>query len=171
MAIVPSADAGLRARVRGATILLLRDPSASSRTLEQEARRLIPTSTVPVVVHSRVDVAVSTGAYGVHLPEEEMSVEEARRLFAKGLLGRSVHSVEAAREAEQQGADYVLFGPVFPTSSHPDVPPVGLDALREVADAVKIPVLAVGGVDPSLEPSCRKAGAAGFAAITYFVGR
>jgi thiamine-phosphate pyrophosphorylase len=170
MAIVPNADAGLRARVRGATILQLRDPEASARTIEREARRLIPTTTVPVIVSSRIDVALATKAYGVHLPERDVSVADARRLLPKGLIGRSVHSVEAAQEAERQGADYVVFGPVFPTTSHP-ASPVGLDALKEVAGSVKIPVLAIGGVEPALEETCWKAGAAGFAAISYFQAR
>jgi thiamine-phosphate pyrophosphorylase len=170
MAIVPNADAGLRARVRGATILQLRDPEASVRTIEREARRLIPTTTVPVIVSSRIDVALATKAYGVHLPERDVSVAEARRLLPKGLIGRSVHSVEAAQEAERQGADYLVFGPVFPSTSHP-ASPVGLDALREVAGSVKIPVLAIGGVEPALEETCWKAGAAGFAAISYFQAR
>jgi thiamine-phosphate diphosphorylase len=170
MAIVPNADAGLRARVRGATILQLRDPEASARTIEREARRLIPTTTVPVIVSSRIDVALATKAYGVHLPERDVSVAEARRLLPKSLIGRSVHSVEAAQEAERQGADYVVFGPVFPTTSHP-ASPVGLDALKEVAGSVKIPVLAIGGVEPALEETCWKAGAAGFAAISYFQAR
>jgi thiamine-phosphate diphosphorylase len=170
MAIVPNADAGLRARVRGATILQLRDPGASVRTIEREARRLIPTTTVPVIVSSRIDVALATKAYGVHLPERDVSVAEARRLLPKSLIGRSVHSVEAAQEAERQGADYVVFGPVFPSTSHP-ASPVGLDALKEVAGSVKIPVLAIGGVEPALEETCWKAGAAGFAAISYFQAR
>ena len=168
---MPDGNAGLRARVRGATIIQLRDPAASARRLEREARRLIPTATVPVIVNSRIDVALATKAYGVHLPERDVPVAEARRLLPKGLIGRSVHSVEAAQEAESQGADYVVFGPVFPTVSHPEATPVGLDALREVAEAVKIPVLAVGGMEPALEESCWKAGAAGFAAIAYFRGR
>jgi thiamine-phosphate pyrophosphorylase len=171
MAIVPNADAGLRARVKGATILQLRDPEASVRTLEREARRLIPTATVPVIVSSRVDVALATRAYGVHLPERDVPVAEARKLLPKGLIGRSVHSVEAAQEAEEESADYLVFGPVFPTISHPRASPVGLDALRDVAGSVKIPVLAIGGVEPALEESCWKAGAAGFAAISYFQAR
>ena len=64
-----------------------------------------------------------------------------------------------------------MFGPVFPTVTHPDARPVGLDALREVAESVGIPVLAIGGVEPALEESCWKAGAAGFAAIAYFQSR
>ena len=171
MAIVPNADVGLRARVKGATILQLRDPTASVRDLEREARRLIPTSTVPVIVSSRIDVALATKAYGVHLPERDVAVAEARRLLPKALIGRSVHSVEAAQEAEAQSADYVVFGPVFPTVSHPRATPVGLDALGEVARSVKIPVLAIGGVEPALEESCWKAGAAGFAAIAYYQAR
>src|SRR5437588_231056 len=83
-------DAGLRARVKGATVLQLRDPGASVRTLEREARRLIPTATVPVIISSRIDVALATKAYGVHLPERDVSVADARKLFSKGLLGRSV---------------------------------------------------------------------------------
>jgi thiamine-phosphate pyrophosphorylase len=171
MAIVPDAEAGMRARVKGATILQLRDPSASVRTLEREARRLIPTATVPVIVSSRIDVALATKAYGVHLPESDVPVAEARKLLPKSLIGRSVHSVEAAQEAEEQGADYVVFGPVFPSATHPQAIPVGLDALGEVAGSVKIPVLAIGGVDPEVEQSCWKVGAAGFAAIAYFQSR
>ncbi len=64
-----------------------------------------------------------------------------------------------------------MFGPVFATVSHPEAQPVGLDALRAVAQAGKIPVLAIGGVEPALEESCWKAGAAGFAAIAYYQGR
>ena len=67
--------------------------------------------------------------------------------------------------------DYVVFGHVFPTVTHPEARPVGLEALGEVAGSVKIPVLAIGGVDPELEESCWKVGAAGFAAIAYFQSR
>ena len=87
------------------------------------------------------------------------------------LLGRSVHSVEAARQAAREGADYLLFGPVFPTASHPGRPATGLAALREVAGAVEVPVLAIGGVDAERARACREAGAAGFAAIGYFQQR
>jgi thiamine-phosphate pyrophosphorylase len=136
--------------------------------VENEVRGLIPTAPVPVIVSSRVDVAVATGAYGVHLPELDVPVAEARRLLPKGLIGRSVHSLEAALEAEGQGADYLIFGPVFDSPSHPGHQPVGLDALREVTAALRIPVLAIGGIDAQRSVDCREAGAAGFAAIGYF---
>ncbi|HZV52219.1 MAG TPA: thiamine phosphate synthase [Candidatus Dormibacteraeota bacterium] len=170
MALVPDAAAGLRAVERGATVLQLRNPSATVRAQEREAERLVAASPVPVVVSARVDLALAVGAAGVHLPEHDLPVAGARRLLGRDrLLGRSVHSPAAAREAEEGGADYVVFGPVFPTASHPGREPAGLDALREVVRAVRIPVLAIGGLDPERATACRAAGAGGFAAISHFL--
>lgn len=168
MALVPTADAGLHAVERGATMLQLRDPSAETGDLEREAARLVAATAVPVVVSGRVDVALAVGAAGVHLPEQDLPVAEARRLLPDGLVGRSVHSLGAAREAEAEGADYVVFGPVFETASHPGQPAAGLDRLREVTQGLAIPVLAIGGLDETTATLCREAGAAGFAAIRYF---
>jgi thiamine-phosphate diphosphorylase len=168
MALVPTAEAGLRAVERGATVLQLRDPSAETGDLEREAARLAGAAPVPVVVSARVDVTLAVGAAGVHLPEQDLPVAEARRLLPDGLVGRSVHSPAAAREAEAEGADYVVFGPVFETASHPGQPAAGVERLREVALAVGIPVLAIGGIDETTAERCRQAGAAGFAAIRYF---
>jgi thiamine-phosphate diphosphorylase len=168
MALVPDAAAGLRAVERGATLLQLRDPDATVRRLEEEAGRLVASSTAPVLVSSRVDVALATGAAGVHLPERDLPAGEARRLLGERLIGRSVHSLDAAVEAERQGADYVVFGPVFPTATHPESPGAGLEALRAVAGALAIPVLAIGGIDDARARECLEAGAAGFAAIRAF---
>jgi thiamine-phosphate pyrophosphorylase len=171
MAIVRGATAGLRAVGMGATVLQLRDPSITVRTLEREAERLVAEAPLPVVVNSRLDVALAAHAAGAHLPEADLPVAAARRLLGDGMLvGRSVHSVAAASEAEAQGADYVVFGPVFGSDSHPGQTPVGLEALRRVARAVAIPVLAIGGVDAVRAAQCIKAGASGFAAIGYFAG-
>ena len=84
------------------------------------------------------------------------------------MLGRSVHSIAAASVAEAEGADFVIFGPVFPTPTHPGAPGLGLRALAEVARAVAIPVLAIGGVDAARAADCLAAGAAGHAAIRQF---
>jgi thiamine monophosphate synthase len=79
-----------------------------------------------------------------------------------------VHSVDAARRAQAEGADYVIFGPVWNSASHPDVRPAGVEALRAVAAAVRIPVLAIGGVTEERVAEAHAAGAAGFAAIGMF---
>ncbi|WP_338198299.1 thiamine phosphate synthase, partial [Candidatus Nephthysia bennettiae] len=134
--------------------------------------RLVRTSPRPVLVSSRVDLALATGAAGVHLPQNDLPVAAARALLGDGpLLGRSVHSAEAARQAAMEGADYLVFGPVFATASHPGRPGRGVAGLEEVAAAVSIPVLAIGGVDAERARTCREAGAAGFAAIGYFKER
>ena len=167
MAVVASADAGLRA-APNATILQIRAPDLTGRQLELEASRLVAASSLPVLVSSRCDIAVAAGAAGVNLPERDIGIEFARGLIRRGLVGRSVHSLEAARRAEIEGADFVIFGPVWPSASHPDVAPAGLDALGAVARSLRIPVLAIGGVTQDRIAECHAAGAAGYAAIRLF---
>jgi len=167
MAVVASASEGLRAAGR-ATILQLRAPDLSARELEREALDLVAGSPVPVLISSRCDVALAAQAAGVNLPERDISVGDARKLLGQRLIGRSVHSVEAAQQAEGAGADFVIFGPVWPSESHPGVAPVGVEALARVAHALRIPVLAIGGVTESRIAECHAAGAAGFAAIRLF---
>jgi thiamine-phosphate pyrophosphorylase len=168
MAVVDRAEGGLHAIQLGATILQLRAPGLTARELEVEASRLVPQSSVPVLVSSRCDVALAAGAAGVNLPERDIPVAEARALLGDRLIGRSVHSPEAARQAERQGADFVIFGPVWPSPSHPDRAAKGLSALAEVASAVRIPVVAIGGVDAERAAQCLSAGAGGYAAIRMF---
>ncbi len=168
MAVVTGAGAGLHAAGQGATLLQLRDPGASDRALEAELAQLVAEAPIPVLVSGRADLALAAGAAGVHLPEAGLAVAQARRLLPLGLVGRSVHSVAAARQAEAEGADYVVFGPVFESASHPGAAATGLEALAEVARAVALPVLAIGGVDPERAAACRAAGAAGFAGIGYY---
>jgi len=167
MAIVTSAGAGIRAAGR-ATILQLRAAQATARAIEKEASELVAMSPVPVVVSSRCDVALAAGAAGVNLPESDIPVEAARGLVGERLVGRSVHSLEGALRAQGAGADFVIFGPVWASASHPDSPPVGIAALAEVAHALEIPVLAIGGVTQERIAQCHEAGAAGYAAIRFF---
>jgi len=168
MAVVPSAAAGLHAIEKGATIIQLRAPAAPARELEDEANELVVRASVPAIISSRCDIALATGAAGVNLPEKDISVAAARSLLGQRLVGRSVHSVEAALSAEREGADFVIFGPVWPSASHPGQKAAGLDALAEVARSVRIPVLAIGGVTPDRVSECASAGAAGYAAIGMF---
>jgi len=167
MAIVATADAGLRATPR-ATILQLRAPDLTTRELEGEATRLVKNSTIPVLVSSRCDIALATGAAGVNLPERDIATEFARGLIRRALIGRSVHALEAAVRAQIEGADFVIFGPVWESTTHPDVTPAGLVALHAVAGSVRIPVLAIGGVTEARIAECLAAGAAGYAAIRMF---
>lgn len=120
-----------------------------------------------ILVNSRADVTLAAGAAGVHLP----SGSPAARIWQRPgfLVGVSCHSVEDVRQAEAEGADYALFGPVFlPRSKAARSEPRGLEGLARAAAAVKIPVLALGGVTRENSSACVSAGAAGIAGITIF---
>ena len=124
-----------------------------------------------LTINDRVDVAMTCDADGVHLGEASLPVGTARRLIGQGkLVGRSVHSVSAAIQAEYDGADYLVAGTIFNTVSHLAVVPQGLDFLQEVCDAVQIPVFAIGGVTSLNARDCIDAGAHGIAVIGEIVG-
>jgi thiamine-phosphate pyrophosphorylase len=124
-----------------------------------------------LMVNDRLDVAVAAGADGVHLPSRGIPAADARRLLGPGaIIGASCHSVAEVRRARDGGADFATFGPVFDTpSKRAWGPPVGLDALREAA-RLGLPLVALGGVDPSNAASTVAAGAAGVAAIRAWLG-
>jgi thiamine-phosphate pyrophosphorylase len=118
-------------------------------------------------VNDRTDVALGVGADGVHCPENGLPVAVARRVYPEALVGASAHSLERAIEAGNSGADFVLFGPVFPTPSKARYgEPQGLDALSGVAKNVGVPVFAVGGITPENAHACLEKGAAGVGVIS-----
>jgi len=123
-----------------------------------------------VLVNSRVDVALAAGAAGVHLPSGSIAASEWRRITPSGfLIGVSCHLLEEVVLAEREGADYVVFGPVFaPLSKTSGLPARGLEELGRVSRAVGIPVLALGGITWENAADCVAAGAAGVAGITMF---
>jgi len=133
-----------------------------------------------ILVNDRLDVALAAGAAGVHLGGESLPVVEVAR-WCRGvaqpllaapkefLIGASCHSLDEVSAAAEEGADYVAFGPVFETPAKLRFgPPQGIERLAEVCRAVRIPVLAIGGVTLENAPECLRAGAAGLAAIRLF---
>jgi thiamine-phosphate pyrophosphorylase len=123
-----------------------------------------------ILVNDRVDVALAAGAHGVHLRADSAAASRVRRIAPPGfLIGRSVHSVTDTLRADADGgADYLMFGTVFPTTSKPGQAAAGTTALAEVVVATSLPVLAVGGVTVATAPDVARAGAAGIAAIALF---
>jgi thiamine-phosphate pyrophosphorylase len=132
-----------------------------------------------IFVNDRLDVALTEQAGGVHLGENSLPIQEAKRLLeaspaakslARGFLaGVSCHSLEAAESAATAGADYIFFGPVFATPSKAAYgAPQGLDRLAELCTSVTIPVLAIGGITLENARACFLAGASGIAAIRLF---
>jgi len=119
-----------------------------------------------LLVNDRIDVAIACGADGTHLPEHSVPPAKARSLAGEAcIIGRSVHSVEAALHAERDGVDYVQAGPVYETPSHAGRPPAGLELVRAIAEAVRLPVIAVGGITAERIADLIAAGADGIAVI------
>lgn len=158
-------------RAGGRRIALhVRGPGLDGARVFERARSLRPAARAAgagLLVNDRVDVALVLELSGAHLGERSLPVADARRLLAPtALVGASVHGVEAAREAEVGGADYLVAGTIFRTASHPGRAPAGPDRVREVRSAVDVPLLAIGGVTPERVSEVLGAGADGVAALS-----
>ena len=155
----------------GATIIQLRDKRLLGRALLELAealRELTRAHGATFIVNDRVDIALASASDGVHLGDEDIPIAVARRLLgADAVIGASVDTPQEARAAEAAGASYLGVGPVFPTGSKPDAgAAIGLIPIGEIARAVRIPVLAIGGLPWDNVPSVIEAGADGIAVIS-----
>jgi thiamine-phosphate pyrophosphorylase len=154
-----------------AVALHARDRTAGGAALAAAASRLAALARPPealVLVSGRPDVAAAGGANGAQLAAGDLAPADARRICG-GLIGRSVHSEDEARLAADEGADFVIAGSVYPTTTHPDRVPGGLALIRGCVRA-GLPVVAIGGVTPARAAELHDAGAWGIAAISALWG-
>ena len=162
------AEVASRAVEGGAHAVQIREKDLSTAELYELAATLhaVRRGRALLLVNDRIDVALAVGADGVHLPERSLPGKLARDVAgAACIIGRSVHSVEAAVAAEADGADYLQVGTIFETASKPGRPAAGLALVREVRNAVSIPIVAVGGIDAGNAAGVIAAGADGIAVI------
>jgi thiamine-phosphate pyrophosphorylase len=158
----------------GADAVQLREKSSPAFNLCRLASEIQPMARkfgALFVVNDRVDVALATGADGVHVGQEDLPAREARRLLPRPVvLGVSAGTREEARKAEREGADYVGVGPIFATATKPDAgEPIGLEGLAAIARSVAIPVVAIGGIDADSIAQVFGAGASGAAVVSAVV--
>jgi thiamine-phosphate pyrophosphorylase len=135
-------------------------------SLAKKLRKLIEKSGANLIINDRLDIALLSRANGLHSPENGILPEQAKQFNKNLITGKSTHSLKSALEAERNGYDYIIFGPVFRTQSKIKYGnPKGLRDLKQVCSKVKVPVFAVGGINPERAKKCIRAGAYGTAVI------
>jgi len=116
--------------------------------LARELHELTVKSATPLIVNDYAEVARSTPVEGVHVGQDDDSVEGVRQKVARDILiGKSTHSLEQARAAQSDGAHYIGFGPIFATPTKPDYAPIGLENIRRVHTEVNLPIFCIGGIN------------------------
>lgn len=154
----------------GAKIVQLRDKDASRQALSQKARHfreVTAKANVLLIINDHIDIAMDVEADGVHLGQDDFSIEEAVRMSPDLIIGASTHSLEQARRAKAQGATYINVGPVFATQTKEGAPvPVGVDLVKTVADNVDTPLTVMGGIKSDNIHQVLEAGARRVAVVT-----
>lgn len=116
--------------------------------LAAELHELTAKSFTPLIVNDYAEIARERPAEGVHVGQDDDSIEIVRQKVARDILvGKSTHSLEQARAAQREGADYIGFGPIFPTPTKPDYAPIGLEQIRRVHAEVDLPIFCIGGIN------------------------
>ncbi|HEV8131912.1 MAG TPA: thiamine phosphate synthase, partial [Acidobacteriota bacterium] len=133
----------------GATWIQIRDKELSDPELILQLRQILQHVTSPkvkILVNDRVKIALQPGVSGLHLGQDDASVQEARRLLPHAIIGFSTHSLEQAKAADSLAVDYISVGPIFPTQTKIENPPMGIQTLRKIRQAVSKPLVAIGGI-------------------------
>lgn len=158
----------------GVTLLQLREKDASFQELLEEGRKvqaLCRKYQVPFLIDDQVEVARALDADGVHLGQEDEAIEKARAVLDREkIIGISAHNVEEALEAQRKGADYLGVGALYPTGSKKDASVLAPGVFRQVVEAVRIPVVGIGGIHEAQYGQVLEQGAAGCAMISGILG-
>lgn len=170
---VSEAEVARLAYAGGADAVQLRMKTEDGREMLEQAKavkELADEYAKYFIVNDRVDVAVLSDADGVHLGQSDIPVHEARKLLGDDkIIGVSVHNIQEAITAMNDGADYLGVGSVFPTSTKPDSAPCGLDAIFSIKNAVDLPIVAIGGINRGNIQDVIRAGADAAAVVSAVV--
>ncbi len=154
----------------GVTVVQLREKSLTGREFYELAKRIKAITArcgIPLIINDRIDIALAVDADGVHLGQDDMPAAVARKLLGSKILGVSAHSVEEAKQAQADGADYLGVGAVFPTATKSDIAGVlHPGGLEQMARSVELPVVGIGGIGHGNVEQLLGTGIAGVAVIS-----
>lgn len=161
--------------IGGVDIIQLRDKKSSKKVIFEKAlllKKLTEKYQIPLIINDHIDVALAVNADGIHLGQDDLPLEEARKIIGENkIIGISTHKIEEARRAEFNGADYIGVGPIFPTKSKEDVvDPVTTKYIEEVVREITIPFVAIGGIKLHNVDQVLQSGATRICAISEIVG-
>ncbi len=158
----------------GCSLIQLREKQSSSREFFEMAKRIKAITDryrVPLIINDRIDIALAVDAAGVHLGQEDIPAKEARRIMGEEkVIGVSARTVELARKAVEDGADYLGVGAMFATSTKGNAKVIGKEKLKEIRAAVSIPIVAIGGINHSNAAQLVDIGINGLAVVSSVIG-
>ena len=154
----------------GTTIVQLREKTASTKEfydLALKVKEITSRYGVPLLINDRIDIALAVGSEGVHIGQDDMPADIAREIIGEDkILGVSASTVEEAKKAEIDSADYIGSGAVFPTSTKDDADSVSKEELKKIVDSIDIPVVAIGGITVENASTLKGSGIAGFSVVS-----
>ncbi len=154
----------------GTTIVQLREKDASTNEfydLALKVKEITSKYGVPLLINDRIDIALAVDSEGVHIGQDDMPADIAREIIGEDkILGVSASTVEEAKKAEKDSADYIGSGAVFPTATKDDADSVSKEELKEIVDSIDIPVVAIGGITVENASTLKGSGIAGFSVVS-----
>ena len=154
----------------GTTIVQLREKTASTKEfydLALKVKEITSRYGVPLLINDRIDIALAVDSEGVHIGQDDMPADIAREIIGEDkILGVSASTVEEAKKAENDSADYIGSGAVFPTATKDDADSVSKEELKEIVDSIDIPVVAIGGITVENANTLKGSGIAGFSVVS-----
>ncbi len=159
----------------GCTLVQLREKNASSREFYRSAasvKKVTDRRGVPLIINDRLDIALASGAAGVHLGQSDLPAAAARRVLGPDkIIGVSASTPAQAEAAQAAGADYLGVGAMFPTGTKTDADIISMEELKKIRAAVSIPIVAIGGINLRTAPLFRGTGIDGFAVVSAILAR
>ena len=154
----------------GTTIVQLREKTASTKEfydLALKVKEITSRYGVPLLINDRIDIALAVDSEGVHIGQDDMPADIAREIIGEDkILGVSASTVEEAKKAEIDSADYIGSGAVFPTATKDDADSVSKEELKKIVDSIDIPVVAIGGITIENAHTLKASGIAGFSVVS-----